>query len=85
VNESEVIERAEALPDLFAGRVRPEDLDGLRSMARAGEWRELVGLLVASLGAAGAAVTAGERGELRSLLAAMDMPEAPLAGLSVEG
>jgi hypothetical protein len=85
VNESEVIERAEALPDLFAGRVRPEDLDGLRSMARAGEWRELVGLLVASLGSAGAAVTAGERGELRSLLAAMDMPEAPLAGLSVEG
>lgn len=84
MNEPEVIERAQALPDLFAGRIRPEDLDGLRSMARAGEWRELVDLLVASLGAAGAAVTAGERGELRSLLAAMDMPEAPLASLTVE-
>jgi hypothetical protein len=85
VNESEVIERAEALPDLFAGRVRPEDLDGLRSMARAGEWRELVDLLVASLGSTGAPVSAEERGELRSLLAAMDMPDAPLAGLAVPG
>jgi hypothetical protein len=83
VKESEVIERAEALPDLFAGRIRPEDLDGLRSMARAGEWRELVGLLVASLGSTGVPVTAGERGELRSLLAAMDMPDASLAGLTV--
>jgi hypothetical protein len=85
VNESEVIERTQALPDLFAGRVRPEDLDGMRSMARAGEWRELVDLLVASLGSTGAPVTAGERGELRSLLAAMDMPGDPLAGLTVEG
>jgi hypothetical protein len=85
VNESEVIERAEALPDRFAGRIRPEDLDGLRSMARAGEWRELVDLLVASLGSAGAAVTAGERGELRSLLDAMDLPAAALADLIVAG
>jgi hypothetical protein len=85
VNESEVIERAQALPGLFAGRVRPEDLDGMRSMARAGEWRELVDLLVASLGSAGAPVTAGERGELRSLLAAMDMPAGPLDGLTAEG
>ena len=85
MNESEVIERAEALPDRFAGRIRPEDLDGLRSMARAGEWRELVDLLVASLGSAGAAVTAGERGELRSLLDAMDLPTAALAGLAVAG
>jgi hypothetical protein len=85
VNESEVIDSAQALPDLFAGRVRPEDLDGMRSMARAGEWRELVDLLVASLGAAGAPVTAGERGELRSLLAAMDMPTGPLDGLTAEG
>jgi hypothetical protein len=85
VNESEFIERAQALPALFAGRVRPADLDGLRSMARAGEWRELVDLLVASLGATGAPVTAGERGELRSLLAAMDLAEAPLGGLNVAG
>ena len=85
MNESEVIERAEALPARLAGRVRPEDLDALRSMARAGEWRELVGLLVASLGSTGAPVTAGERGELRSLLEAMDMPGTSLADLNVEG
>ena len=85
MNESEVIERTESLLALFAGRVRPEDLDGLRSMARAGEWRELADLLVAGLGSTGAPVTAGERAELRSLLAAMDMPDAPLAGLNVEG
>jgi hypothetical protein len=30
-------------------------------------------------------VTAGERGELRSLLAAMDLAEAPLGGLNVAG
>ena len=85
MNESEVIERVEALPARFAGRVRPEELDGLRSMARAGEWRELVDLLVASLGSTGAPVTAGERGELRSLLDAMDMPGTSLASLNVEG
>jgi hypothetical protein len=85
VNESEVIERAETLPARFAGRVRPADLDGLRSMARAGEWRELVDLLVASLGTTGAPVTAAERGELRSLLDAMDLPAAPLAVLNVAG
>jgi hypothetical protein len=85
VNESEVIERAETLPERFAGRVRPEDLDGLRSMAGAGEWQELVDLLVASLGVTRAPVTADERDELRSLLAAMDMPGDGMAGLNVGG
>lgn len=85
MNEYEVIERAEALPELFARRVRPEDLDGLRSMAGAGEWQELVDLLVASLSVTGAPVTVAERDELRSLLAAMDMPDDGLARLHVEG
>jgi hypothetical protein len=85
VNEPEVIERVAALPGRFAGRVRPDDLDGMRSMARAGEWRELVDLLVAGLASTGAPVTGRERAGLRSLLAAMDMSEAPLAGLTVEG
>jgi hypothetical protein len=85
VNESEVIERAETLPERFADRVRPEDLDGLRSMAGAGEWQELVDLLVASLGVTRAPVTADERDELRSLLAAMDMPGDDMAGLNVDG
>jgi len=85
VNESEVIERAEALPELFARRVRPEDLDGLRSMAGAGEWQELVDLLVSSLGMTGAPVTGAERDDLRSLLEAMDIPDDGLARLHVEG
>ena len=83
MNESEVIARAEALPELFADRVRPDDLDGMRSMAGGGEWQELIDLLVASLGVTGAPVTAAEREELRSLLTAMGMPDDGLASLNI--
>jgi hypothetical protein len=85
VNESEVIERTQALPELYADRVAPVDLDGLRSMASAGEWQELVDLLIASLTNTRATVTVSERDELESLLEAMDMPTGPLAALNVEG
>ena len=85
MNESEVIERAAALPELYAGRVRPEDLDGMRSMAGAGEWQELVDLVVASLGLTQAPVTAAERDDLRSVLAAMKMPDDVITALNVEG
>jgi hypothetical protein len=85
VNESEVIEHTEALPDHYADRVRAEDLDGMRSMADGGEWQELVDLLIASLALTQAPVTAGERDELRSLAEAMDLPTSPLAGLNVQG
>ncbi|MGZ7046623.1 MAG: hypothetical protein ACXVJK_09870 [Candidatus Aminicenantales bacterium] len=85
MDEAEVIERVKALPGLYAGRVRPEDLAGMRSMASGGEWQELADLLVASLNLTQAAVTARERDELRSLLTAMDMSGDPLAGLNVEG
>ena len=83
MNESEVIERTERLPNRYASRVRPQDLDGMRSMADGGEWQELVDLLIASLTVTQAPVTPGERDELRSLLEAMDMPTGPLAGLNV--
>ena len=79
MNESEVIEHTEALPDHYASRVRPEDLDGMRSMADGGEWQELVDLLIASLTLTQAPVTADERDELRSLAEAMDLPTGPLA------
>lgn len=85
MKESEVIERAEALPERYADRVRPEDLDGMRSMASGGEWEELVELLVASLGLTRARVSAAERDELRWLLEAMHMPADELAGLNLEG
>lgn len=85
VNEAEVIERAEALPDRYANRVRPQDLDGMRSMADGGEWQELVDLLIASLAMTQAPVTSGERNELRTLAKAMDLPTDQLAGLNVQG
>ena len=85
MNESEVIEHTEALPDHYADRVRPEDLAGMRSMAGGGEWQELVDLLIASLALTQAPVTAGERDELRSLAEAIDLPTGPLAGLNVQG
>jgi hypothetical protein len=85
VRESEVIERAKALPDRYANRVRPQDLDGMRSMADGGEWQELVDVLIASLAMTQAAVTSSERDELRFLLEAMDLPAGQLAELNVQG
>ena len=71
MNESEVIEHTEALPDHYADRVRPEDLKGMRSMADGGEWQELVDLLIASLTLTQAPITTDERDELRSLAEAI--------------
>jgi hypothetical protein len=85
VTEAEIIERAEALPDRYANRVRPQDLDGMRSMADGGEWQELVDVLIASLAMTQAPVTSGERDELRTLAEAMDLPTDQLAGLNVRG
>src|ERR1700735_82675 len=85
VNESEVIEHTEALPDHYADRVRPQDLDGMRSMADGGEWQELLDLLIASLNLTRAPVTADERNELRSLAEAMELPADQLAELHVLG
>jgi hypothetical protein len=85
VNEADVIQRVEALPDRYANRVRPQDLDGMRSMADGGEWQELVDLLIASLSLTRAPVTSDERNELRSLAEAMDLPADQLAELHVLG
>jgi hypothetical protein len=85
VNEAEVIERVETLPDRYADRVRPQDLDGMRSMADGGEWQELVDVLIASLAMTQAVVTSGERDELKALAEAMDLPTDQLAGLNVRG
>lgn len=85
MNESEVIARTQALPELYADRVPPVDLEGLRSMASGGEWQELVDLLVASLSSSHARVTVAERDDLRSLLEAMDMPTSQLSTLNVGG
>ena len=85
MNEADVIRRVEALPDRYADRVRPQDLDGMRSMADGGEWQELLDLLIASLNLTRAPVTADERNELRSLAEAMELPADQLAELHVLG
>ena len=85
MNEADVIQRVEALPDRYADRVRPQDLDGMRSMADGGEWQELMDLLIASLNVTRAPVTADERNELGSLAQAMDLPADQLAELHVLG
>ncbi len=85
MNEADIIQRVEALPDRYANRVRPQDLDGMRSMADGGEWQELVDLLIASLSSRRSPVTADERNELRSLAEAMDLPADQLAELHVLG
>jgi DnaJ-domain-containing protein 1 len=85
VNDTDVIEQVKALPDRYAGRVRPNDLYAMRAMASGGEWQELVDVLLGSLNLTQAAVTASERDALRSLLAAMGMSEDPLGRLNVEG
>lgn len=85
MDESEVIEHVEALPDRYANRVRPRDLNGMRSMADGGEWQELVDVLIASLAMTQAPVTSSERDELRSLAEAMDLPAGPLAELNIQG
>jgi hypothetical protein len=84
VDESEVIERTETLPGRYADRIRPQDLDGMRSMAEGGEWQELVDVLLASLTMTQAPVTAAERDELRSLAEALELPTDQLAGLNVQ-
>ena len=85
MNEADVIQRVEVLPDRYADRVRPQDLDGMGSMADGGEWQELLDLLIASLNLTRAPVTADERNELRSLAEAMELPADQLAELHVLG
>jgi len=85
VNDNEMMDRVNALPDRFAGRLDPTDLDDVREAAYAGEWGEAVDNLIAGLAETRAVVTAAERDELRSLLAAMGLPTDLTDGLNVQG
>jgi hypothetical protein len=85
VNDDEMMDRVNALPDRFAGRLDPTDLDDVREAAYAGEWGEAVDNLIAGLAETRAVVTAAERGELRALLAAMGLPTDLADGLNVQG
>jgi hypothetical protein len=83
VNETEIIERAEALPGRFADRLPVQTLESLRLMEAGGEYGELAIELAATLAARSAPVTAEERDESRDLLTAMGMPTDPIAKLNV--
>jgi hypothetical protein len=85
VNENEMMDRVNALPDRFAGRLDPTDLDDVRDAAYAGEWGEAVDNLIAGLALTQAAVTTAERDELRALLDAMGLPSDITNGLNIQG
>jgi hypothetical protein len=75
MSEAELATVTAGLPERFADRLQGPDLDGLRSMARGGEWDELLDLLVAALRAARAPVTREERDQLRDALTGLgDVP-----------
>jgi hypothetical protein len=79
----ELARRARVLPDLYATRLPPATLAGLRQMAGGGEYGELVIELTATLAKSGVIVSADEQQELRALLAASGWPPYPADQLSV--
>lgn len=83
VNQSDIAERVNALPDRFADRLDSTGLMDVRDAARAGEWGEAVDILLAGLVQSGTTVTLDEQRELRSLLEAMGMPTEPVDRLTV--
>ena len=85
MTETEVIERAEALPDRFADRLTESALWSIKRMRGGGEYGLLTIELAASLAAHNMPVTAEERDELRALLEAMNMPTDPIGQLNVQG
>jgi hypothetical protein len=84
MTETEIIERAEKLPDRFADRVTEGTLWSIRRMRGGGEYGEMTIELAASLAAHNAPVTSDERDELRALLEAMGMPTDPIDRLNVQ-
>jgi hypothetical protein len=83
MTEADLATLTAELPERFADRVPVTDLDGLRSMARAGEWAELLDLLVAVLCRAHAPITTEEGDRLRQALTGWGMPDHVLADLDI--
>jgi thioredoxin-like negative regulator of GroEL len=84
MNENEMMDRVNALPDRFAARLEPATFKQVRSAARAGEWGEAVDNLIAGLAETQAAVTTAERDELCALLDAMGLPTDITDGLTLQ-
>jgi hypothetical protein len=85
MTEAELATLTAGLPERFADRLPGADLDGLRSMARGGEWDELLDLLVAALRATRSPVTSEERDQLCDALTGWGMSLDVLADLKVAG
>ncbi len=85
MDEAELATRTAMLPEVFADRVPPGELDGLRSMARGGEWDELLDLLMAVLVQTKPVISAAERDQLREVLAGWGLPDDRLGDLAVRG
>jgi hypothetical protein len=85
MTETEIIERAETLPERFADRVTASTLWSIKRMRGGGEYGELTIELAASLAAHNTPVTPEERDELLALLEAMRMPTDPIGKLNVQG
>ena len=85
MDDNEMMDRVNALPDRFASRLERATFNQVRSAARAGEWGEAVDNLIAGLAETRAVVTVAERDELRTLLDAMGLPTDPTDGLNVQG
>lgn len=85
MTEAELARLTAGLPERFADRLPAPDLEGLRSMARGGEWDELLDLLVQALQQTRAPVSGEERDQLRAALAGWGMPADILASLNVGG
>jgi hypothetical protein len=83
VNESGLAQRTFELPEVFADRLPERTFRALRSMARGGEWDELLDLLVAALRQTVSAVTVDERDQLRQVLEGWGLPTAQLNELVV--
>jgi hypothetical protein len=84
MTETEIIERAETLPERFADRVTKSTLWSIKRMRGGGEYGEMTIELAASLAAHKTPVTPEERDELLALLEAMRMPTDPIAKLNVQ-
>ena len=85
MTETEIIERAEALPDRFADRLTESALWSIKRMRGGGEYGLLTIELAASLAAHNTPVTPEERDDLLALLEAMNMPTDPIEQLNVQG
>jgi hypothetical protein len=83
MSEAELATMTAELPEVFAARLPPADLAGLRSMASGGEWEELLDLLVSALRHTGVPVAPGELNQLREVLSGWGLPTAELEKLVV--